>query len=84
MTQRRNLIDVIDQMLAVIPATEVRLRLGLESSKQSAAYTSPETIGLRWIDAAERLQNAIGDDFDGIVTENGWKLQVMKIWNPTL
>jgi len=73
----RNLGEVIDSMLAVIPANEVDLIADLNKAKDSFMYTSPETIGTRWEEAAY----ALGYRFAHYEYAQGtWEDAVIRIW----
>jgi hypothetical protein len=58
----RHLPDVIAQLLAQIPETEAtkRLRTRLESVRQSAAFTPPENMWIKWRTVGEILLDEIG------------------------
>jgi hypothetical protein len=71
----RNLVDVIDQMIAVIPETEKQLRGRLESLKTTCVYSSPEQDSARWSHCAEILMGEIGEP----VTE--WQKKVAEIFS---
>lgn len=82
----RNLIEVIDQMLCVIPTSETRLIAQLKSNRTSAEYTSPETIGFRWQTTSETLFDRFGDvDEKELMAEGSWTKRLFEIWmNKTL
>jgi hypothetical protein len=72
----RKLVDVIDQMLEQIPATEVELIRALEDNRSSAAIAAPETRLFRWQNTAETLADHLGD----VLQTEGWKKQVQDIF----
>lgn len=77
----RNLVKVIDQMLAVIPLSEGRLIAQLKSNQSSALYTSPETMGFRWATTTETLRDRFGhlEDHE-VMREGSWTRQLFDIW----
>lgn len=72
----RNLIDVIDQMLSVLPTNEESLRKDLFGRKDSCFYTAPEAMSYRWEEVANILVNRFGK------TEpiSGWQKKIVDIW----
>lgn len=84
MTERpmRNLLEVIDQMLEVIPETEEDLIISLKSNRRSAEFTSPETMSLRWDVTCETLKNEL-PVVDSIDDFNEWQKKVYNIWMDT-
>lgn len=44
----RNIFEVINRLLKVVPEDEQRVRGLLKETKLSALYTSPESMGQRW------------------------------------
>jgi len=44
----RNLVTVINEMLAEIPEEEETIRAQLEDNRESATYAAPENIGVWW------------------------------------
>jgi hypothetical protein len=75
MTQDRNLVDVIDQILPLIPDSEPDLKAALEGHKRSAAFSAPERMRFWWGEVGEELEEALGFP----ITEE-WKRQVFKIF----
>lgn len=81
----RKLEEVIDQMLAVIPADEDHLRATLESHRRSAEFSSPELLQLRWRETALELEDTFCEEIDGEVQPpklepGSWQEKVFKIW----
>lgn len=81
----RDLVKVIDQIKEVIPVSEDRLIRQLNSLQQSALYTSPESIGLRWAAVAECLQDRFCEYVNGEPQEpkfeaGSWEEKVFNIW----
>lgn len=81
----RKLEDVIDQMLAVIPADQDHLRATLENHRSSAIFSSPETLQLRWQGTAMDLEDTFCEEIDGEVQPpklepGSWQEKVFKIW----
>lgn len=76
----RNLIEVIDQMITQIPSDEQLLINELYSNRESAEFSSPETMGLRWENTAEALEG-LGEPPGGEPPWNEeWKNKVYDIW----
>lgn len=73
----RDLTKVINQMLAVIPYTEVSLIRALESVQSSAAFSAPEIMGVRWKRCAEVLSHGIPVDPNRWLD---WQREVILIW----
>lgn len=57
----RNLPDVIDAMLVVIPATELRLLYDLKNTKQSSYYAPLENQHLWWRQTQAILAQLVGE-----------------------
>lgn len=77
----RNLIEVVDRLLEVIPLSEERLRLVLKDRQDSATYTSPETMGLRWTEVACVLEDEfVVDDKEPVFEPGSWQQKVFDIW----
>jgi hypothetical protein len=48
MSAPRNISEVIDRILAVVPESEAALRARLLSTKETAWFTAPEAMGRVW------------------------------------
>jgi hypothetical protein len=76
----RNIATVIDEILAVIPKnpSTSRLRIGLNSIKNSVGYRPPESISHLWGRASELFWV----EFEGLdpVDLTGWERTVVDIW----
>lgn len=70
----RNLIDVIDEMLKVIPESEEALRNELEYHKDSQAYRAPEDM-IQWKLTHASLANAI------FPVKEDWQWEVWSVWS---
>ena len=70
----RNLPEVIDQMLAVIPEGHAIVPV-LADIKSSAQFTAPETEVTWWHTVSDTLQEFLGDP-----TTDEWKQEVAKIF----
>ncbi len=57
----RNLPDVIDAMLVVIPETERHLLHSLKSAKQSSYYAPPENQHIWWKETQGILAQMVGE-----------------------
>lgn len=73
----RNLITVIDQMIAIIPQSESELIADLLSIKESCKFTAPEIVSVRWRSAAETLTYFIPEHKDKM---SDWQKKVFNIW----
>lgn len=73
----RNIVDVIDQMISVIPPEDgSSLITELLSVRESAEYSAPELMHLRWQLGAECLALELGDP----TNLNDWQQKVVNIW----
>lgn len=70
----RNLIEVIDEMLKVIPKDEGILRGNLEYCKDSQAYRAPEDM-IGWKIIHEILSKTI------FPVKEDWQWEVWSIWS---
>lgn len=57
----RNLYDVIEQMIALVPGNEEEFLEGIRAVQSSAAFSAPEMIGLHWRRAAALIQERFED-----------------------
>lgn len=71
----RDIAEVIDQMLVVIPADKESLRARLDSVKKSAFFTAPELAGNNWHSVAGILEGEIGEPLEP------WQKEVAAIFN---
>ena len=71
----RNIVEVIDQVLAIVPENYETLHRQLKSISYSAGYTPPEGMRDRWYDASIALQDALGSDLKLL-----WVQEVNDIW----
>ena len=61
MTKNRDLIKVIDEIIANIPEDEKsRLRVDLTKIKRDLIFTAPECENIRWNDVYRHLVDSIG------------------------
>jgi hypothetical protein len=73
----RNICDVIDRVLAVIPAEHAEsIRPRLTSLRSSASFSAPELMQDRWLSFAVILGEEVGPPGDV-----PWKLKVQAIFN---
>lgn len=72
----RNLLDVIDQMIACIPSEERDFIHQLQQNRSSMEYTAPELIGLRWKNTAITLHEHLGNP----PFSDEWKQKIYNIW----
>ena len=73
----RNIKEVIDQMLGVIPIDKDRLRVILKRHKESASLAPPEGQYLWW----QETQLVLNEEID--ITKqpfNEWQQKVFDIW----
>lgn len=73
----RNLCEVIDQMLAVIPEDQTELRASLKNHKQSAEFAPPEMISIHWNNVGDTLYYYV---FSNFYPEIGWQEKIERIW----
>lgn len=72
----RYLPDVVEQILAVIPETEIALINSWNSIRQSALFAAPENMNLHWNRGGELLS----DNFPDAANLNEWQTKIIKIW----
>ena len=73
----RNIVDVINQVISVIPPEDgSSLITELLSMRESAEFSAPELIYLRWQTGAEWLALELGDP----TNLNEWQQKVFNIW----
>lgn len=73
----RDITTVIDRIAAVIPADHVGILDQLRGVRQSAIYTPPEDMVIRWIELAHVLSRDLG------LPDCDWKRQVAAIMSNT-
>jgi len=64
---QRNIDDVIDKIIEVIPEQEdcrEILVTRLKELKRQAAYAAPERIGVKWNELGAILLNELGEEVD--------------------
>lgn len=72
----RNLNEVIDQIVNELPENMTELKADLAKISESAFFTPPEGMYLRWRDVGLLLDSALGNP-----TGVAWKEAVQKIIN---
>ena len=70
----RSLTKVIDQILEVIPDSEIDVAYELLDLKSSAAYAVPEMMSIWWRETADFLNENVTD------FSQDWQNQVFKIF----
>ena len=73
----RDLCEVIDKMLEVIPEDQTILREKLFDHYEAVMITPPEMILFRWNEVGDTLFQYIFSDF---YPEIEWQSKVEKIW----
>lgn len=73
----RDLSEVIEEMLSIVPNTEERLIGRLKDNLESALYSAPEVIGRWWNEVYHTLTEEL---FDGNINMD-WKLKVLSIFS---
>jgi hypothetical protein len=73
---KRNLEEVIDRVLAVIPKHEVLLRKTLEKAKEDAYWKPPEGHGRYWEAGAQAFYTRFGEE----PPADGWGKRALAIW----
>jgi hypothetical protein len=81
----RNLADVIERLLALIPEDQQKLRAELKKVQDSSRYCPPENMGMFWQEGALALQLTIGPDIlmpDGTIRPEvtDWRRDVLNVW----
>jgi hypothetical protein len=74
--KQRQIDNVLGAILAIIPEEETTLIARLEDVLDSARYTPPDAMSVRWYGAAEVLEEHLGR----ISKHNDWQRQVFNIW----
>lgn len=74
MSNSRELVTVIDQVLAVIPEDNIDARAELVKVQQSSRYAAPEMQGQWWTVAQNALIEFVGAD-------KPYSQDVITIWN---
>ena len=72
----RKLVDVLDNMIDLVPSHEDVLVTELRRIRSSAAYCSPEMLGQWWSHTANFLWGWFGDE----PPTQGWEFEVWKEW----
>ncbi len=74
----RELFEVVEKMLPLVPKDKTDFIQALESIKVSAAFAPPELMHFWWKSCAEVLYDHIPDDPE----PNGedWEKELVKIW----
>ncbi len=73
----RDLCEVIDKMLEVIPEDQTILREKLIDHYETAMITPPEMILFRWNEVGDTLYRYVFSDF---YPEIGWQDKIERIW----
>jgi hypothetical protein len=74
----RNIIVVIDEMLKLIPEDfDEGFIIGLKEIQDSAFYTAPEAMGIRWQTGVELFEDYFGENVEELTD---WQKQVLRIW----
>lgn len=71
----RNLSEVIEEMLAVVPAEQIDLRDRLKATKQSSLYAAPEMRQTFWHECRDHLVSYVGKP------KEEWQKQVASIFS---
>lgn len=73
----RNLDVVIQQILRLVPETETAFLADIADVRSSLAYTSPESMGLRWRQMADCLEDNFPVDEANFLD---WHKQIINLW----
>ena len=71
----RDLDEIIDKMLNVIPSAEKDLIASLKSTQDSFRYSAPEIARIWWMQTLKILENDVGEP-----TED-WQKEVQRIFS---
>lgn len=76
----RELSNVIEEMLKVIPSTEEDLITSLKDNLESVRFSAPEVMGMRW---NQVYYNTICDNIfkDNKIPNKEWQYQVLSIFS---
>lgn len=72
----RDITEVIERMLEIIPANETELRADLAQVDHAACYLAPEVMGKAWAQGAQALLRRFGET----APVEGWGCEVVAIW----
>lgn len=73
----RDLCEIIDRMLEVIPEDQTILREKLESHYESVMLSPPEMILFQWNEVGDTLYQFVFSDF---YPEVEWQDKIERIW----
>lgn len=76
----RNLTDVLERCLAIIPDTETHLLERLKSVHESTCYCHPQNIGLWWHRAAEVFNEEMPQIDNPEHNLKGWQKDLYREW----
>lgn len=71
----RNLFEVINQILSLIPSDKTDFIQSLISAKESVAFAPPELMRYWWRTCAEILEENMTASID-----HEWEKEIIKIW----
>jgi len=74
--KQRELVDVIAEMLAIVPASELNLHNDLGKIRTSASYAAPEMQRHWWARTADILQARFGEES----FTDEWQDKLFNIW----
>ena len=75
----RYLPNVIEQMMKVIPETEIEIRDRFNYIFNTAVYTAPEMMRDLWFMGSKILEEFLPQDPNDC---NDWQRRIVEIWNP--
>lgn len=74
----RELVDVLDKVLAVVPADQQALAGALKSVRQSACFAAPEVMRTWWGRAQKVLRDWMEENPD--LADAEWVVRSKRIW----
>lgn len=75
MSVHRNLRDVLDSIIEVVPSSETHTLAVLRDLQSSVSFSAPELITFWWNEVADALNDNLG------FPDSPWKLQIDEIFS---
>jgi len=77
---KRELSEVIENMIKEVPKEGHFLKVALEATRSSATYSSPEGMGMFWLETAGHLKDWFGTRTPDTFTD--WEKRMIEVFNP--
>lgn len=78
MSNHRNLIDVIDKIIAITPESETKFLYDLEECRKKIWYLPPELLENYWINVFDILYCNVFDE--NFFDKDSWMEDARKVW----